>query len=144
NSVDASIGFRAKTGRAIAIAVGAGADPAFLARWEVRLYDPQVPATGQPHHKVMELPWSEAQSAVKPLETRVHQVATDALAALLSELKSKGYRVTGIGVIGSPDRNLDRIGSPHIRAHTAEGILFRRAIEVAATAHGIGWRSFSD
>ena len=141
----ASIGFRAKTGRAIAVALtGGNSGPTYLARWDVCLYDPLLPATGQPHHEVMELPWLEAQSAVRPLESRIENVAIKALSALLSELGSKGCSVSSVGVVGSPDRNLDRIGNPHIRAHAAEGILFRRVLEVAAAAHNLKWRSFSD
>ena len=139
------MGFRAKTGRAIAVALARGDSvPTYVARWEVRLYDPLLPATGLPHHEVMELPWIEAQSAARPFENRIEIIATNALAALLSELSSKGCSVTSVGVVGSPDRNLERIGNPHIRAHAAEGILFRRVLEVAAAAHKLRWRSFSD
>jgi len=75
-----AIGFRAKTGKAIAIALSGRTDqPQFCARWTVSLHDPSFPATGQPHHEVMELPWSEAQSAVRPLETRIERIATDML-----------------------------------------------------------------
>lgn len=35
-------------------------------------------------------------------------------------------------VVGSAPRSLDRIGNQHIRAHAAEGILFRRVLEVAS------------
>lgn len=140
-----SIGFRAKTARAIAVALLRGnSAPMYVGRWEVSLYDPLLPATGQPHHEVMELPWIEAQSAVRRFESRIENVAIKALSALLSELGSKGCRVSSIGVVGSPDRNLERIGNPHIRAHAAEGILFRRVLEVAATTHKLKWRSFSD
>ncbi|PYS54353.1 MAG: hypothetical protein DMG13_08305 [Acidobacteria bacterium] len=92
----------------------------------------------------MELPWIEAQSAVRRFESRIENVAIKALSALLSELGSKECRVSSVGVVGSPDRNLERIGNPHIRAHAAEGILFRRVLEVAAAAHNLKWRSFSD
>jgi hypothetical protein len=92
----------------------------------------------------MELPWSEAQSAVRPIESRIERVAFTVLLALLTELGSKGRGVISIGVVGSPDRNLERIGNPHIRAHAAEGILFRRVLEVAAARHNLKWRGFSD
>jgi len=140
-----SIGFRAKTGRTIAVALTRGdSAPAYIGRWNVSLCDPLLPATAQPHHEVMELPWIEAQSAVRPIEARIENVAISALSALLSELDSKGCSVTSIGVVGSPDRNLERIGNPHIRAHAAEGILFRRVLEVAATTHKLRWRGFPD
>ena len=140
-----TIGFRAKTARAIAVALASGRfTPTYVGRWNVSLCDPLFPATGQPHHEVMELPWIDAQSAVRPLESRIESVAIETLAVLLSELESKGCRVGAVGVIGSPDRNLQRIGNSHIRAHAAEGILFRRVLEVAATKHKLPWRSFSD
>ena len=141
----ASIGFRAKTARAIAIALAAEAsEPAYIARWEIALVDPKHPATAQPHHEVMELPWTEAQSAVRPLERSIEEVATKRLHAMLNELEQKGYRVDAIGIVGSADRNLARIGNPHIRAHAAEGILFRHVLEVSSAAHNIRWRSFPD
>src|SRR5215472_2912675 len=102
-----SIGFRAKTARAIAIALSRGDPvPAYLARWEICLCDSHRPATGQPHHEGMELPWAEAQAAVQPLERQIEKVAVDRLSALLNELKSKGCTVSSIGVVGSPDRSL--------------------------------------
>src|SRR5216110_2766293 len=140
----ATIGFRAKTGRAIAIALKRNdGTPEYLARWEVALYDPKLPAPG-PHHQVMELPWNDAQRAVRPLERRIEAIAIKMLAGLLNDVSSQGFKVSGVGVVGSPDRALERIGNPHIRAHAAEGILFRRVLEVAASQHKLEWRSFSD
>ncbi len=141
----AAIGFRAKTAKAIAVALTMDDGlPAYLARWEVGLHDPKLPATGQPHHEVMELPWTAAQAAARPLERRIEEIAIQMLSGLLGNLQSRGFDVDGIGVVGSPDRKLDRIGNPHIRAHAAEGILFRRVLEVAAMEHKLQWRSFSD
>src|SRR5262245_23286380 len=98
---NASIGFRAKTGRAIAIALsGKRALPDFVGRWQVWLYDPAMPATGQPHHEVLELPWPEAQKVVRPLEARIEEVADEMLSRLIRELESKGHRVGSIGVVG--------------------------------------------
>src|SRR5262245_32422948 len=111
-----SIGFRAKTAKAIAVALAlANSEPRYIARWDVLLYDPLLPGTGQPHHEVMELPWIEAQSAVRRFESRIENVASETLSRLLSDLGSKGCRVEGVGIVGSPDRDLGRIGNPHIR-----------------------------
>lgn len=137
----ATIGFRTKTGRAIAVALS-GSE--FVKRWEIDLCDRNDPPTTQPHHEVMELPWAEAQKAVIPIEKKIDEMATRKLAALVGELASAGFQLKAIAVVGSPDRNLEKIGNPHIRAHAAEGILFRRAIEVAAASCGIRCRSFSD
>ena len=141
----ATIGFRAKTARAIAIALHANdGGPEYVARWEVVLHDPKVAATSQPHHEVMELPWAEAQSSVRPLERRIEAVAIEMLSGLLKDAAARGFHVLGVGVVGSPDRPLDRIGNSHIRAHAAEGILFRRVLEIAAIENKLQYRSFSD
>jgi hypothetical protein len=142
---DVSIGFRAKTARAIAVALARGnSAPTFLARWEISLCDPRNPATRQPYHGVMDLAWIDAQVAAGAIESRIENIAIEALSALLSEVVSRGCRVGSVGVVGSPDRDLARIGNSHIRAHAAEGILFRRVLEVAAAKHNLRWRSFSD
>jgi hypothetical protein len=140
----AGIGFRAKTGKAIAVAVSERSAPEFVARWYVDLFDPSVPETSQPHHDVMELPWPKAQLAVRKYEKLIEDVATERLRTLLEELRARGVQVQTIAVVGSANRDLQKIGNPHIRAHAAEGILFRHAIEVAATRCDIASRSFSD
>jgi len=140
-----SIGFRAKTARAIAVALAAGSSyPMYAGRWNISLCDPLIPQTAQPHHGAMELPWVDAQSTVEPLEKRIELIAIDTITSITHELREKGYRVKGVGVVGSPDRDLERIGNRHMRAHAAEGILFRRVLEAAATKHQLLWLGLSD
>jgi hypothetical protein len=140
-----SLGLRAKTGKAIAVAICAGKNgPEFVGRWNVLLHDPAVPETGMPHHYVMELPWAEAQRAVKPYEKKIERLAAATLTAIAGDLKRSGYQMTSVGVVGSPERDLSKIGNFHIRAHGAEGILFRRVIELAAEKKKLRWRGFSD
>ena len=140
----ATLGFRAKTAKAIAIALSDRDAPRFVRRWNVELYDRAMPETGQPHHTVMELPWPDAQIAVRRFEQAIENVAVERLRALIDELRSDSVRVTCVGIVGSPDRDLAKIGNPHIRAHAAEGILFRHAIEVAAKRCRLACRKFSD
>jgi len=140
----ASIGFRTKTAKAIAVALTYRSSPEFVQRWNLELYDRDVPETGQPHHEVMELPWPKAQLAVRRYEEIIENVTTERLRTLLEELRSRAVDVHSIGVVGSPDRRLERIGNHHIRAHAAEGILFRRAVEIAATRCNLSCRQFSD
>ncbi len=92
----------------------------------------------------MELPWAEAQVAVRRYEERIENVTTERLRSLLEELRSRAVDVRAIGIVGSPDRSLEKIGNHHIRAHAAEGILFRRAVEIAATRCKLRWWHFSD
>jgi hypothetical protein len=142
---NATIGLKSKTGRAIAVALSEPArSPEFILRQEVLLSDSRRPATQQPYHEVMEMPWIEAVVAVQPTIEAIEKIATDSLAALIETVESRGYRVSGLAVVGPADRKLERIGNQHIRAHAAEGVLFRRVLEVAARANGRKTRSFVD
>ena len=140
-----TIGLRAKTGRAIGVALGGSANsPQVLKKFEIKLTDPKLPDTAQPYHAVMELRWEESQKAVRPSVVAIERVARTAMATLIKELQANGSMVRGVGVIGSKDRDLARIGNYHIRAHAAEGILFRRVLELAAERNGLPTRAFAD
>ena len=140
-----SIGLRAKTARAIAVVLGGSRDaPVVIRKFEIGLFDPKIPGTFQPYHEVMELPWNESQKAVLKFVRAIEKVAQKALASLKKELQAEGMKVAGVGIVGAPDRDLARIGNYHIRAHAAEGVLFRRVLDVAAEANGLKWRVFAD
>ena len=139
------IGFRAKTGRAITVVMGGSRTaPLVVLKTEIKLTDPKIPETFQPYHEVMDLPWEQSQRAVRSFTRPIEVVARKALAKMIKELQAKGLKVKGVGVVGSKDRDLSRIGNYHIRAHAAEGILFRRVLELAADAQGLRTRTFPD
>src|SRR5437870_4416162 len=93
----ASIGFRAKTARAIAVALTHGnRSPVYVARWEAALHDPHFPATSQPHHEVMGLPWADAQSAVQHFERRIEAVAGEVLSKIIAMGRGISLRRTRI------------------------------------------------
>jgi hypothetical protein len=140
-----AIGLRAKTARAIAVVLGGTIDsPTVLAKTELRLVDPKIPTTAQPYHEVMDLAWKDSQREVRKYARAIERVAKAALSKLVKEQQVNGMQVRGVGIIGAPDRDLARMGNPHIRAHAAEGILFRRVLDLAAEANGLKWRTFSD
>jgi hypothetical protein len=140
-----AIGLRAKTARAIAVVLGGPHDSPFvLKKFEMTLADPKVPATAQPYHEVMDLPWEESQKAVRKSAHAIEAIARKALAQLIKELQSGGMKVSGVGIVGARDKDLARIGNFHIRAHAAEGVLFRRVLDLAADANGLSKRTFSD
>jgi hypothetical protein len=142
---NAAIGLKAKTGRAIAVVLSGRVNaPQLVSRSEVSLTDPNMPATFQPYHEVMELPWKESQRKVKPFVHAIERVATEALAKLIHELRAQGLTVAGVGVTGSADRDLSKIGNYHIRAHAAEGMLFRQVLEHAAQSHKLSCRTFPE
>ena len=139
----AAIGLKVKTGRAFAvILVGASKLPQLQQRRELTLTDPQVTETFQPPQEVMELPWSESEKKVRPFVRAIEKVAASALAELIHELRAQGFKTAGVGICGSADRDLSRIGNFHIRAHAAEGRLFRRVLEFAATSNNVVCRTF--
>ena len=140
-----AIGLRAKTGRAIAVVLGGSHDaPRVLSKMEIKLADPKIPATSQPYHEVMDLPWEESQQAVRKSAAVIEVIARKALTRLIKELHAQGMKVSGVGIVGAKDRDLARIGNYHIRAHAAEGVLFRRVLDLAADANGLKTRTFSD
>ena len=92
----------------------------------------------------MDLPWEQGQRAARTFTRPIEIVARKAVAKMIKGLQTEGLTVKGVGVVGSKDRDLARIGNYHIRAHAAEGILFRRVLELAAEAHGLRTGTFPD
>ena len=140
-----AIGLRAKTGHAIAVVLGGAPDaPILLAKTDIKLVDPKIPETAQPYHVVMELPWEESQRKVQKFSRAIERVAKKAVADLVKQQTSSGMKVCGLGIVGAPDRDLARIGNFHIRAHAAEGVLFRSVLNLAAEANGLKWQLIPD
>ncbi len=141
----AGIGLRAKTGRAVVVVlVGPATSPLVWKRSLIDLVDPKIPATSQPYHEVMELRWPDALVAVQPLVKAIENVATNRMAELASAICSAGFTVRGVGIVGSGDRKLEKIGNPHIRAHAAEGVLFRSVLESAAKGNELDEHFFTE
>ena len=140
-----AIGLRAKTARAIAVVLGGSIDlPVVVTKTEFKLADPEVPATAQPYHEVMDLPWEESQIAVRTSAAQIESITQTALAQLIEELRKEGMKISGVGIVGAKDRELARIGNAHIRVHAAEGVLFRRVLDLAADANGLRRETFPD
>ena len=140
-----AIGLRAKTGRAIVVVLGGPPEsPIVLLKGDITLIDPRMPGTAQPYHQVMDLPWEQSERAVRKYATSIERVARQALTELIQQMRATNRKVAGVSVIGAPDRDLKRIGNPHIRAHAAEGVLFRRVLATGAEANGLKWHTFSD
>jgi len=138
-----AIGLRAKTARAIAVLISGTVDaPVALSRHELIFATPKTPATFQPYHEVMDEPWERAQALAKKSESMLVANAAKALRQLIDQADSAS--VVLVGVVGAPDRQLQKIGSPHIRAHAAEGVLFRRILELAAKEIGVECRTYAE
>ena len=139
----ACLGLRAKTARAIAVVVsGTGDSPQAVTRAEITLTAPDTPELFQPYHQVMALPWDQAVVAVRSSERAIEAAATRSLKSFLLDLQARGLKITCVAIVGAPERKLASIGSPHIRAHAAEGVLFRHVWQVAAQALGMTSQAF--
>jgi hypothetical protein len=140
-----SIGLKARTGKAIVVVLsGPAVSPRVVTRTELIVTDSNIPATSQPYHEVLDLPWNEAIEAVKPLTAAIEKVAATALSRVVRDLRAAGLKVSAVGIAGSADRVLEKIGNPHIRAHAAEGILFRQVLESATKANRLRKRTFAE
>lgn len=138
-----TIGLRAKTARAIAMILsGTAKAPVAVRRTELIFATSKTPATYQPYHEAMDLPWERAQLRVRTAESELVATAAAALRQLVDEASAGGSRIRSVGIVGAPERRLEAIGSPHIRAHAAEGVLFRRILERAAAENGLEWQSY--
>jgi hypothetical protein len=137
-----AIGLRAKTARAIAVILsGPATDPAPVRRVELIFATAKTPATFQPYHEVMAEPWERAQLLANKSEVLLVATAAKALQKLVQEAKNDEVRV---GIVGAADKKLETIASPHIRAHAAEGVLFRRILELACEENKLKWRTFAE
>jgi len=131
----AALGLRAKSGRAVAVALrGPAASPAVLWRGELAFC---APDRRQPYHPFIDRPWPEAAAAVLPAAREIEAAAASALKGLLARLRAAGAAIRSAGIVGAGRRDPARLGNPHVRAHAAEGVLFRAVLEAAAAANGL-------
>jgi hypothetical protein len=141
----ACVGLRAKTGRAVGVVLaGPLKSPQPITRTELVLASSEKPSLFQPYHDVMDLPWDRALVAVRKAEHALEAIASTMLSALFAELQARRLTIRCIGIVGAPERNLAAIGSPHIRAHAAEGVLFRKVLEAGATANNVRYLAFPE
>ena len=141
--ITAALGLRAKTARAIAVVLrGTAIEPVGVRRDELTFVTPVTPALFQPYHEVLDLPWERAHAAASKAESRLADIAAASIRRLVAECGEVGGIVRSVGIVGAPARKLEAIGSSHIRAHAAEGVLFRRILELAAEQNGLAWCSY--
>ena len=137
-----SLGFRVKSGYAIAVALrGSASAPSIVWRRLVELSDPDVAETRQPYHDG----FYKQEDDPRELARRVRIVRRCAKRSVTTLLKDDSFgRLQGRGaglVVGSV---IDpaTVGNPHIRAHASEGQLFRTVLADALESHGIACEVF--
>ncbi|MCI0596616.1 MAG: hypothetical protein L0Z48_08780 [candidate division Zixibacteria bacterium] len=127
----AALGFRVKSGRAIAVLVsGSKSSPQVLDCRVVPLSDPNRPETIQPYHARMGK-LEENPAKIKRRTEIIERAAKKSVAALLKECRAKGFKVQNAGLVVGSLSDPSSIGNPHVRAHALEGQLFRTVLEKA-------------
>jgi hypothetical protein len=130
--VGPAIGFRVKSGFAIAVLVdGTAADPEAVARTIVALSDPAAPETKQPHHDGFGVEMDDRREIAR--RTRIiERCAKKSVDALVADCRPARAALV-VGSVIDPET----VGNPHIRAHAYEGQLFRAVLEDALRASGV-------
>lgn len=133
-----AFGLKARTGRAVLVALGGEPDaPQFVERSEMKL----LPAgTFAPYHAAKELEPEAARESVKRSIASAHRLAASGIGEAARRLSESGHEVCGCAVFvgaGMPDWTTDEILAVHVRMHKAEGELFREVLVAGARANGL-------
>lgn len=140
--MQATIGFRAKSGCAVAVLLaGPAATPRVIEHRVLALSDPGVPATRQPYHAGIGVAQTDA-ATLQQLTAQVRRYGAQSIAGWLAACRDAGYQLAGAGVVVGSRVDPERILNPHIRAHAAEGRLFRSVVEDAVGADGLAYTTF--
>jgi hypothetical protein len=128
---DVALGFRVKSGFAVAVVVsGPASAPIAIARGIVQLSDPGIEATRQPYHDGFGTA-QEDPKVIARLTRLVHRAAKNSVSALMCDPLVEGRRCRGAGLVVGSVIDPATVGNPHIRAHASEGRLFRTALAEA-------------
>lgn len=141
--IQAALGFRVKSGWAMAALVAGSPDkPQLVKCREILLSDPNVPGSKQPHHAALELPENEGKAVTQKLRSVVRSAAQKSVKELLKEALALRYEVRGAALVVGSLVDPATLHNEHIRAHGLEGQLFRTVLEDALRRRKIACKSF--
>jgi hypothetical protein len=143
--VHAALGLKARTGRAILVAVGGDLrEPHVLERSQLAL----LPAGDwAPYHAAEGLAPAAAQQSVSRSIAAAHRLAADGIRDATRRLTAQGHDICGCGVLvgtGMPPWSTDEILAVHVRMHKAEGELFRDVLVAGGRACGLELTTLRD
>jgi hypothetical protein len=137
----AAVGFRVHSGwtALVALAIEKGA-PVVLARERVHLVETFTYEFRQPYHTGAKLRLDEARAFVTRVRNESRRLALRAIRKVAADLRARGYRLSGCGLLlssGRPLPKLPQILASHSLIHTADGELFREALLDATARCGL-------
>ena len=142
-SEPAVLGFRVKSGRAVAVLLsGSATRPVVEARREIQLADPERPATFQPFHDSIGVHTIAAKRATERLVAIVEKRARRSITLLLEDDVVAEKRILGAALVVGSMIDPSTIANDHIRAHAEEGRLFRIVLAGACQSAGLRTETF--
>ncbi len=137
NSRIAALGVRVKSGYATAVLLaGPVAAPKVIDLRRIDLSDPAIPESRQPYHAGFGRAQANA-AAVARLTRIVTRCAQESFGTLLRSYGPHGRHIRSVGIVVGSTIDPETIANQHIRAHAAEGRLFRTVVERAAQRRGL-------
>lgn len=141
--VPAALGFRVRSGWAMAVLLaGTADDPQLVICRAVSLSDAKIPQSKQPYHAALDLPEKEGRVATRKLTSVVRGAARKSVKELLKEAEALRYDVKGAALVVGSLIDPAKLHNEHIRAHGLEGQLFRTALQDALGRQGMPCRVF--
>jgi hypothetical protein len=132
-----AIGLKARTGRAILVAIAGDPDePRFVERAVLPLLPEGAFA---PYHAAEHLEPAAARRSVERDVAVAHRLAAVGIRDAVKRLTNAGDVVAGCGVLVGPplpEWSTEQIVAVHVRMHQAEGVLFREVLGTGARACG--------
>lgn len=131
----AALGLKARTGRAIVVALGGSADAPLLV--ERSAFATVREGEMAPYHQAQGLEPAAARRSVERSIAAAHRLAEAGIRQAVQRLAAAGHEVVRCAVLagpGMPPWSTDEILAVHVRMHQAEGELFRRVLAAGARA----------
>ncbi len=133
----AALGLKARTGRALLVAVGNETELHILERSQL----PLLPeGDWAPYHAAEGLAAQAARERVTSSVASARRLAAEGIRGAAERLISAGHTICGCGLLvgaGMPTWSIEDILAVHVRMHQAEGELFRDVLVRGARAHGL-------
>ncbi len=134
-----AFGFKAHSGWAALVVVGSQKDDYVIVdRRRVALVEEDW--ARQPYHAAEGLERGAARDLVTRGIEAAHRIALGEMAAAVKRERERQNEISACAVLTAnpmPDWSVEEILSAHFRLHKAEGVLFREALALAATASGL-------
>ena len=141
----AALGFKARTGRAVLVAIAGDLDnPELVERSLISLLPDRVMA---PYHAAEGLSPEQARKSVKESIAIARKLANNAMRDAIRRVADAGHEVRDCGILvgsGMPNWTVDEILAVHFRMHKAEGELFRDVLVEGAKAYKLELTTLPD